>query len=72
MLGEYGLYVADRACKQCSALIREPGQEASDRARREFAQVRRNHAPRALHDELHQDGSEHEKADAGSVRPEER
>src|SRR5205814_2266266 len=57
-LAERRLDVRDARGEHHAELVREAGEEPAQVVRRELVDVRRNHAPRALHEELHQEDAD--------------
>src|SRR5438045_3092918 len=51
------LEIRAAGCDQHAELISQPRKKAAQRIGRQLVDVRRNHAPRALHHELHQESS---------------
>jgi alpha-L-fucosidase 2 len=66
-LAERGLDVGDRRGEHHAELVGEAREEAARRGRRQLVDVRRDDAPRALHEELHQEDADDrgQRAEAG-------
>ena len=66
VLAEHRLEIRHDAGAQHAELIGEPGEKAAQVRRRQLVDVRRDDAPRALHEELHQESAGHDQRGASA------